>query len=198
MDFTIIRPGATYNGKTMTLTTNTASQYIAYDQKSNSFRTGFLTRKALSADAGGANLDGLTNLILIRYADVLLMYAEAQNEVAGPDASVYSAINKVRQRPSVNMPAIAPGLTQDSMRSVIRHERMVELALEGQYYFDLKRWKLFDKVDLTVLRPASDTSYTNRTLANSNRIVYPQYYLLPIPQSEIFKNPKLTQNAGYN
>lgn len=198
MDFTIIRPGAIYNGKLMTLTTSTASQYVAYDQKSNNFRTGYLTRKALSADAGGASLDGLSNLILIRYADVLLMYAEAQNEVSGPDATVYNAIKSVRQRPSVNMPVIPAGLTQDSMRSVIRHERMVELALEGHYYFDLKRWNLLDKVDLTVSRPLTDTSYTNRAVVNPNRIVYPQYYLLPIPQSEIFKNPKLLQNSGYN
>jgi hypothetical protein len=55
--------------------------------------------------------------VLLRYADIKLMYAEAQNEVVGPDASVYQQVNDVRARPGVNMPPLAAGLSQDSMRA---------------------------------------------------------------------------------
>jgi hypothetical protein len=64
------------------------------------------------------------------------MYAEAKNEVSGPDASVYSAINAVRTRFGVNMPPVPTGISQADMRDRIRHERRIELALEGQRYFD--------------------------------------------------------------
>jgi hypothetical protein len=78
--------------------------------------------------------------VWLRYADVKLMYAEAQNEAVGPDASVYKQVNEVRARPDVNMPALPAGLSQQQMRERIMHERRVELALEGQRYFDLRRW----------------------------------------------------------
>ncbi len=198
MDMTVIRPGATFRDKILSLNAaNTGPAYIRYDQRSAANRPGYLVRKALSDDATGATLDSPTNLILIRYGDVLLMYAEAQNEAAGPDASVYAAVNQVRQRPSVVMPVIAPGKTKDEMRDVIRHERVVEMALEGYYFFDLKRWKLWDKVDLTVRRPASDTDIINRVNAQTNRVVFPHYYVLPIPQGDIDNNPLLEQNPGY-
>jgi hypothetical protein len=73
----------------------------------------------------------------MRYAEVLLNYAEAENEANGP-ANAYAAINQVRAR--VGMPALPTGLTQAQMRDRIRHERRVELALEGFRYFDLRRW----------------------------------------------------------
>jgi hypothetical protein len=198
MDFTIIRPGAVFKEKIFSLqTNNTSAAYIRYDQRTNPRRSGFITRKALCEDNSGANLDGPTNLILIRFADVLLMYAEAQNEVSGPDASVYSAINRVRQRASVGMPVIEPGLAQATMRETIRRERAVELALEGHYHFDMKRWDLLTKTDLKVSRPNSDTDYVNRTVVQSDRVFSPHYVRLPIPQAERDKNPLLTQNPGY-
>lgn len=78
------------------------------------------------------------NAIVVRLADILLMYAEAQNETAGPDQTVYDAIDAVRLR--ANMPKIPPGKSKDEMREVIKHERRVELALEGWHYKDLIRW----------------------------------------------------------
>ena len=70
------------------------------------------------------------NFILIRYAEVLLTYAEAQNEASGPDQSVYDAINQLRRRPDINMPEVPKGLTKDQMREVIRRERRIELTFE--------------------------------------------------------------------
>ena len=74
-------------------------------------------------DNGDTGID----FILLRYADILLMYAEAQNEVAGPDGSVYDAVNKVRER--ANMPPLPAGLSQDAMREEIRHERRIEFVI---------------------------------------------------------------------
>src|SRR5690606_7574295 len=77
------------------------------------------------------------NFVFYRYAEVLLNYAEAQNEVSGPDATVYSAINSVRQRSG--LPALAAGLSKDEMRTAIYNERRVELSFEDKRYFDNKR-----------------------------------------------------------
>src|SRR5699024_6083438 len=74
------------------------------------------------------------NPIVIRYAGVLLIYAEAENEASGPVQSLYDALKEIRQRPSVHMPKVTPGLSKEQMREVILHERRIELAMEGYYY----------------------------------------------------------------
>lgn len=130
------------------------------------------------------NDDTGIDFILLRYADVLLMYAEAQNEAAGPDASVYSAVNKVRAR--ANMPDFPAGLSQEQMRDEIRHERRIEFVMEGTRYYDLIRWGTAEDVipSLPELQ---------------NRVFDPaKNYLWPIPQTAIDSNPELIkQNPGY-
>jgi len=125
--------------------------------------------------------------ILIRYAEVLLNYAEAQNEAVGPDASVYDAINEVRARPGVDMPAIPAGLNKDQMRARIWNERRVELALEGLRYGDIKRWKLAE----TYIPTLTDAGGVQRKFDPSKN------YVFPFPQSEIDVNPNLEQNPNY-
>jgi starch-binding outer membrane protein, SusD/RagB family len=125
------------------------------------------------------------DFIIIRYADVLLMYAEAKNEASGPDASVYAAINAVRDR--VNMPPVPNGLTKDQMRERIRHERRVELALEGSRYVDIKRWRIAEDIIPQIVDPGG-----------AKRKFDPgKHYLLPFPQNEMDTNPNLEQNPGY-
>jgi hypothetical protein len=130
------------------------------------------------------------DFVLLRYADIKLMYAEAQNEAIGPDATVYQQINEVRARPSVNMPPLAAGLSQDAMRSAIRHERRVEFAIEGLRYFDLRRWGIAkQKLDGFVQNPLAPTVKTKYD---------DKYEYWPIPQTEIDRNaPLLIQNPGY-
>jgi hypothetical protein len=72
------------------------------------------------------------------------MFAEAKNEVSGPDATVYAAINQVRVETGIAMPAVdqVKYNTQVKLRDYIRHERRVEFAFEGQRYNDLKRWNI--------------------------------------------------------
>lgn len=84
------------------------------------------------------------NFIVLRYADVLLMYAEAQNEIAGSDASVYDALRLIRLRAGI--PDVPAGLSKDQMREVIRRERRIELAGEARYYNDIRRWRTAEVV----------------------------------------------------
>lgn len=132
-----------------------------------------------------------TNLVEIRYAEVLLTYAEAQNEAAGPDQSVYDAINQIRSRPSVNMPSLEPNLSQEEMREVIRHERRIELAMEGKYYFDIIRWGIAEEVLNQPVRQSDGNIRQDRSFTA------PRDYLFAIPSREIDLNPNLEQNPGW-
>jgi hypothetical protein len=126
--------------------------------------------------------------VLLRYADVKLMYAEAQNEAVGPDATVYQQVNEVRAR--VNMPPLAAGLSQADMRTAIRHERRVELALEGRRYFDLRRWG--------IARQKLNGFAQNPAVPGNTTIYKDNFDYWPIPQAEIdLNNGVLTQNPGY-
>jgi len=177
----IITPGSTWKGMA----------YTSIKTDGSSYYLGYLPRKYVLTVDGYANGDSPLNFILFRYADVLLMYAEAKNEVDGPVADVYSAINLVRSRPGVAMPPIASGKTQSELRDIIRHERRIELAFEGIYYSDIRRWKIAkDLNNGFVIRKISGQLLETRAFIDA-------FYLWPIPQSEIDLNPKLEQNPGY-
>jgi len=122
--------------------------------------------------------------VLMRYADVLLMKAEVENELSGASSEVYNYINQVRTR--AGMPNLPAGLSKENMRTRIRHERRVELAFEGERYFDLKRWKIAPQV------------LNNVTDGIVARKFESKHYLWPLPQSEIDKNRGiLVQNPNY-
>ncbi len=132
--------------------------------------------------------DSDQDMVWIRYADVLLMYAEAKNEASGPDASIYNALDQIRSRPGVNMPPVdrAKYNSQGLLRDYIRHERRIELALEGLRYFDIKRWGIADTKMPTLKNPGG-----------VSLVFKPEHYLWPFPQRELDNNPKLVQNPGY-
>lgn len=177
----IITPGSTWKGM----------PYASIKTDGSSYFLGYLPRKYVLTVDGYANGDSPLNFILFRYADVLLMYAEAKNEDAGPVAEVYSAINLVRARPGVAMPPIASGKTQSELRDIIRHERRIELAFEGIYYSDIRRWKIAkDLNNGFVIRKINGQLLETRSFIDA-------FYLWPIPQAERDLNPKLDQNPGY-
>ncbi|QGY43486.1 RagB/SusD family nutrient uptake outer membrane protein [Maribellus comscasis] len=159
-------------------------------------QTGFGTKKftTYSDDTEIAEIPGgqsEVNPIVIRYAEVLLTYAEATNEAEGPVESVYDAINQIRNRPTVDMPDLPTGLTQDEMRQEIRHERRIELAMEGKYLEDIKRWKT---AEIELNGPVYDWEgnvYENRAFDPDRD------YLWAIPTQEIDLNPNLQQNPGW-
>lgn len=161
-------------------------------QHSDPLLTGFVQKKYLDLkllpfDRSKTPLTDV-NIIHIRYADVLLMYAEAKNEVSGPDATIYAALNAIRTRAGVDMPPVdeAAYNTKELLRDFIRHERRVELALEGHRYYDLKRWALMQ----AKLAPLKNPGGTQLAFGEKNNV-------LPFPQGELDRNPELDQNEGY-
>lgn len=169
--------------------------------------TGYYSKKRLdNAHPRGGNLDG-RNYIYYRYSEVLLNYAEAQNEAVGPDASVYEAVNAVRQRPGTDLPALTAGLTLAQMRAAIKHERRVEFSYEAKRLYDLWRWKdamteMTKDLHCMVIQntvPADNSgtwTYTVTSLVHPH-IFTQKMYFNPIPQAAIDRNSKLIQNFGY-
>ncbi len=140
-----------------------------------------------STNAANQTIRG-NDIVQLRFAEVLLVYAEAQNEAVGPDGGVYEAVNLVRQRSGLG--DLTAGFSQEEMRQLIRNERRVELAFEGQRFFDLKRWDIAKDIIPTLNYPPDQTEV--------KRIWEDHFLLWPIPQEEIDKDPEnMVQNPGY-
>jgi hypothetical protein len=173
----------------------------------NTSKTGYLLLKFLNDDYPINNpweVAGFQPWIYMRYAEVLLNYAEAQNEAVGPDASVYSAINQIRQRSGINMPALPAGLSQAEMRERIRNERRIELAFEEHRFYDVRRWKIAMETEnepaygMEVVKQPNGTFVYTKKVALTGRKFEEKHYWLPIPRPEIQAlDGKIQQNPGY-
>lgn len=143
---------------------------------------------------------GPTNFPVLRYADVLLMAAEAENEVYGPTQNVIDEINLVRLRALAQPLNLADFPTKEALRTFIQDERARELCFEGLRKFDLIRWGIFmDRMNYTSdLISSSDatTSHKTRFLKPYSNVSY-RDTLLPIPSIELSVNAYMTQNAGW-
>lgn len=124
------------------------------------------------------------NVHILRYADALLMYAEALNELSGPTPEAYTAINRVRRRAFKDNLHDLTGLNQASFREAVYEERRLEFVKEGQRWFDLVRTGRL----LTVMQNHKENGTIN---------IKPHNILYPVPQRERDVNPKLDQNDGY-
>lgn len=163
---------------------------VTYTETLSGFSPFFAVRKWVDPDAligeNGCSCNE-TNVILLRYADMLMIFAEATNELNGPTQEVYDAVNQVRAR--AGMPDYPAGLTKEQMLAEIKNERHVEFAWEGTRYFDLIRWG--DAADVI-----SNVTLFGESL-DARQFAAPKNDLWPIPQKEIDLNPNLTQNPGY-
>lgn len=140
-----------------------------------------------------------TSSSVLRYAEVLLVKAEAENELNGPSAAAYEALNAIRRRaywnpttnsqsrPSDGTPLELAGLSKDQFRQAVQQERYLEFVTEGNRWFDLKRWHILVKT-IKEKVPASDLKFKNVSTRN---------YYLPVPETQIELNPRLEQNWGY-
>jgi starch-binding outer membrane protein, SusD/RagB family len=174
----------------------------AIGHSENSTATGYNVRKYLNVeDMNQPDRCGI-NLIFIRYAEILLTYAEAKIEANQIDQSVFDAINQIRQRPDVNMPAISGVTSQSQLREIVRQERSVELAFEGFRFFDIRRWRIAENVIPGMLL---GMTYVNEE-GTLETISVPGFvklfrpdrdYLWPIPLREIELNRNLTQNPNW-
>ncbi len=178
--------------------------------------TSYLWRKWTDSRDMGFTQENAGDIILMRYADLLLMYAEAKIEANDIDNSVYDALNAIRNR--VGMPSVPQGRTQAELRSIVRRERKIELALEGRRLFDIRRWKIADEVmsgprygnSKTTFLVAPPTLDENTTPDYSNipnksilRVIETmvfdpnKHYLWPIHPVELQTNKALQQNPNW-
>lgn len=145
---------------------------------------------------------GSINMIHIRYADVLLMYAEAKVQLGEIDQSVYDAINEVRERPTVELDPISEATHPDaeSLMEYLMDERAREFALEGLRLFDVMRWGIGEEVAGPVRGAHFENSDGEVYLQDVgySRNFSDHHHLWPIPQSEINSNDSISDNnPGY-
>ncbi|MFD2035206.1 RagB/SusD family nutrient uptake outer membrane protein [Belliella marina] len=202
----IVTNGSTYKGRAV----ETFRYGMDGPGKPRATRTGYYQKKYV--DEGLDILQGRTSVhawIYFRYAEVLLNYAEAMNELYGPDGtseqtplSAREALNQVRTRPGVNMPAVAVQ-GKDAFRDRLHNERRVELAFEEHRYWDVRRWGIADEVlnqpilgVSIALNSGGDIEYNEREV--ESRYFAPHMNLYPIQAVEINKSGgTLTQNPGW-
>jgi len=202
----IVYDGSLWQGDTY-LSRIGGNNQIDLGSTSDITNTGYNGRKTLDERINGQlslnnPAPGTSNYQFYRYAEVLLSYAEAQNEAVGPDASVYLAVNAVRAR--VALPALPAGLSQPDMRTNIRRERRLELAFEDKRWYDIRRWDITVKGPAVLNTPEYGMVITGTTgnLKYTPTIVFQNRFseymnFLPIPQGVLNQNTKLTQNPGY-
>lgn len=135
------------------------------------------------------------NIHIIRYADALLMYAEALNE-AGESEKAHSVLNRVRQRAYHDESGDYKSLSKDAFRTAILKERWLEFPLEGHRWFDLVRMDVFSQRMKEHAANEAKLAEKNKTEIASN--VKDHMILMPIPQRELDLNPELIQNPGWN
>ncbi len=137
---------------------------------------------------------------LLRYADILLMYAEAINHVSGPTTDVHDAVNAVRTR--AGLPNLDAGLSQAEMFEKIKNERRVEFCFEGRRFHDVRRWGIAtddgigggDVYRMHIVKEADGTLTYAKEVKNTRPPMAEKYVLAPIPQDEIDKNASLLPN----
>ncbi len=131
------------------------------------------------------------NTAVLRFAEVLLIHAEAENELNGPTAKAYTSYNRVRQRAGLTPLA---GLTKDRFRDSLYLDRRLELVYEFQRWFDLLRQT---GSEATGIGPEGKGTLVINLKKAGKTNAAPRHYLFPIPYLEIQRNPQLTQNPGW-
>lgn len=195
----IIYNGSIWETHRMSMVTNTVdpSKNGSCKPQLGKARCGYGPKKFIEELDPSTNLYGgyaqSNNWPYIRYAEVLLNYAEAKNEeLASPDPSVYLAINEVRSRSG--QPDLPSGLSKIEMRERIKNERRIELLLEEHRFYDLRRWKDGDVLAEPIMgMNIYDDNVTLRYEVSKveDRIFNGTHYYLPIPLKEQEKNPLL-------
>lgn len=185
LDFTILRPGAYFQGQL----------YPVEIKNHTGQKVGFGIRKYTIETMQVKGHESPLDFMILRYGDVILCKAEALIELNQNMDSAVDLINLIRtSRSDVKIKAISKGLSQTQARQILRKERRIELALEGQYWDDIKRWNAGSEIYPVEVRGA---------LGELIQTKFPEGYNLskdnhlPIPDSEIALNPNLTQNEGY-
>jgi hypothetical protein len=143
----------------------------------------------------------------LRYAEILLNYAEAANEYAGPSQAIYDALILIRTRAGIlpggdNLYGLKANMTKEEMREAIRNERRIELAFEGFRFFDVRRWKIASQTEDVMMtgmeiRLNSENKKVYKKFNVRQHVWRPAMYFWPIPYKEVVKAADLMQNPFY-
>ncbi|SDG23485.1 RagB/SusD family nutrient uptake outer membrane protein [Chitinophaga filiformis] len=171
-------------------------------------KTGYYMRKFMGNFENATQYSNTSHdWILLRYTEVLLNFAEAENEYNGPTGEVYQVLKDLRARAGITpgdngLYGLRPGLSQDEMRQQIRNERRIELAFEEHRFWDIRRWKIAQQVygnplhGMSIIRNGGDLSYSVVEVFKP-AFSAPKMYLYPIPYDEVVKNDNMRQNPGW-
>ncbi|MFT4072335.1 MAG: RagB/SusD family nutrient uptake outer membrane protein [Dysgonamonadaceae bacterium] len=174
--------------------------------------TGYYLRKFLSKSETASSFGSIRHHnYIMRYAEILLNYAEAINEVNGDKSEIESALIQIRKRAGIEagtdqrygLPTI---YTQNEMRKIIRNERRIELAFEEHRFWDIRRWKIADNGDAVMLKTvrgvvitqATDGTLSYQYVDVASSTFDSKMYSYPIPRAELQGNRKLEQNPGWD
>ena len=176
------------------------TRYITYN--TDGTNSGYVFRKFLRNYDGLGRSEGDFAWPVMRLPDVYLMYAEATNEVNGPQADAIALLNKIRSRG--NLPPLKADKVSNKQTffDAIEQERIIELLAEGHRGFDLRRWRAIERVwgapgSAGVWRIDTWGANQQRYYQNTNDRVYQQNYIFRIPPGERDRNPNLTQNIPW-
>lgn len=166
--------------------------YTTYTSKFDRSQTidlgGYYLYKHFDDEANIETASSGLNWDLIRYAEVLLTYAEAENELSGPSTEAYEAVNKIRLR--AELPELS-GLSKDEFREAAWRERWYELSFENKTWFDMVRIRKGFNVETREFEDYVGYQFINGPVLSERELLF------PIPTDEIRNNEKLTQNPGY-
>lgn len=177
--------------------------------------SGYAFKKMFDKTDLEARDNGGNDWKILRYAEVLLIYAEAANEVGGPSADITGALNEIRSR--AKMPDVATtfalngwAMNKETLRTFIRHERRIELAGEGHRYFDILRWKIGQQTlngpiyTLDASAGLSDIPATGgktnkypKTKLEDRHFTTDKFYVWPVPQSILDQGRQLQQQPEW-
>lgn len=209
---TIIYNGSKWRNEFEITTLVGGNNSIDLGYSNDNTHTGYYARKRLNENKDLSmfgNETSYENYMFFRYAEVLLNFAEAENEVNGPTKEVLDAVNLVRTR-NGNMPKVEDtfkSLTKDKMREIIHRERRVELCFEDKRWWDIRRWEIADKLPdgspgvmnvplKGMLIQEKNGSLTYTVVDVRNRTFLPKMYLMPVPQNAIDRNSVISKQNG--
>ncbi len=162
--------------------------------------TGYYMRKYIPSAILMNNHAGNSyrNWIIIRYAEILLNYAEALNEMSGPSVDVYNVLDEIRERAGIEGSVADRGFTKAQLRNFIHKERTVELCFEEQRWWDVRRWNVAEEAlarPIYGIEVADDGVTVTRKIAQQ-RVFEEKMYLYPIPEAEVWKSG-IKNNPGW-
>ncbi len=222
MGYTVMYNGSLWAGSTPSL--SPVYTYLGTGQTNDNLDTTFLSVatvtgyycrkmcKQETSNMGGNQAKVERSCPLLRYAEILLINAEASNE-AGDINEAYNMLKALRKRAGIeagsdNMYGLKNGMSKEEMREVVRNERRIELAFEDSRFYDLRRWMIamdslngFNKAMKILRVGTTGSNYTYQEVNITNearrRVFRPEMYFLPIERDELANSPKLTQAPGW-